>query len=323
MLGHKGAGSVDFSSKLSVHETASDDHFVEDVLPYLACCALSNNCFKYSAVRPASLRPETKGEFEQACEVLNSTYAWKPYSHEGKDFEPPYLRADMLKEWSALNLNGSSLVPTEELQFVLRNAQDARNLIHAGKDPYAGMTSFKEEEHTTKEEEHTTKEEEHTTKEEEHTTKEEEATTEHKTVENMMTSATHEEELTKAPASHSHEEGESKSTKKRSRNDKEIDNVIAAVLKGQTKKPLSEKRKDGLKQEFERSRGGETERDRRRRRRRRERRRRRREEDDEEESREEERERKHSGKHHSKSHGKSEEKTSNKATEHNKKSKKD
>lgn len=133
VLGHKGAGSVDFVSKLSQHSNSESDHFENDLFPSLACCALSDNCVKFSAMRPPSVRPETDEEAQASCHIMSTKYEWKPY---GK-YEPPYARDAMIKSWKELHLDGSSLVPTPKLSEILRTAQKVRDAIHRDhKNPY-------------------------------------------------------------------------------------------------------------------------------------------------------------------------------------------
>jgi len=221
VLGHKGAGSVDFSSKLSAHDSNDADHFLNDLYPSLACCALSDNCVKYSAVRPAMLLPETPAEVQQSCEVMQHVYEWHPY----KTFPPPYARPQEIEDWKNLKLTKTSLVPTTLLAKVLKDAQDARKRIHAGQEPYPEPTTHAAATHTTEEEttRHTTEEEttRHTTEEE--TTHRPAATT-HKTEEEPTT---HKAAATTHTTTHEPE--------RRTADDRAMDRAIEAVLKAQTK----------------------------------------------------------------------------------------
>ncbi len=226
VLGHKGAGSIDFSSKLSAHENTDADHFLNDLYPSLACCALSDNCVKYSAVRPAMLLPETTAEVVQSCNVMQHIYDWHPY----KTFPPPYARPEAVADWHKLNLTATSLVPTTLLAKVLKEAQDVRKRIHANEEPYPPTTTA----HAA-----TT----HTTEEEISTTHRPAAAATSHTTEEEVTHYTTEEETsvykpTSAykPTTHKAAPATTRAPEKRSTaEDKAIDKAIEAVLTAQTK----------------------------------------------------------------------------------------
>jgi hypothetical protein len=233
VLGHKGAGSVDFSSKLSAHESTDADHFLHDLYPSLACCALSDNCVKYSAVRPAMLLPETPAEVQQSCDVMQHVYEWHPY----KTFPPPYARPHVIADWTKLKLSKTSLVPTTVLAGVLKDAQDARKHIHAGQEPYPDSSTHAATTHTTKEvtTTTTTRHTTHTTEEETMTTRRPAVTTH--TTEEELTTRTTEEETTKEATTH---KTAATTTRKathepeRRTADDTMDKAIEAVLKAQT-----------------------------------------------------------------------------------------
>ncbi len=101
-LGHKGAGTVDYVAAVaSDGQQQLDEHFTEDVLPYLACCALSDNCNKYGAARPAALKAETAANVTAACTLMEGVYKWAPY-HK---YPPPYHPLSTLyNEWESLKV---------------------------------------------------------------------------------------------------------------------------------------------------------------------------------------------------------------------------
>ncbi len=227
VLGHKGAGSVDFSSKLSQHESTDADHFLNDLYPNLACCALSDNCYKYSAVRPAQLVPETAAEVAESCKVMKDTYDWRPY----KSFQPPYARRAAIEEWAKLKLGQGSLVPTPKVGDLLKQAQDVRRRIHAGQEPYPEVATTEKPVAASTAHKATTEEPEPTTHK---TTEEAEGTTRHTTVD---------EDHGKTTARPAKKESEDKSVKEN------IDKAIEAVLQGQTQ--ADKKESDKGKEETE------------------------------------------------------------------------
>jgi hypothetical protein len=205
VLGSRGAGSVDFSSKLARHQDSDADHFQNDLFPRLACCELSGNCVKYSVVRPPMLVPESDAEVQESCRIMSEVYAWEPY----KTFLPPYARPDAIEEWAALRLNKSSLVPTAKLGAILEKAQVVRKRIQDKQDPYPAVSTSHIPTSKT------------TTSHESEETKHD-STTKH---------ATPDVHSTKKPAE----------SKGRSSESEEIDSAIATVLTAQVGKPSSKK----------------------------------------------------------------------------------
>ena len=132
VLGQKGAGAVDFASKLANHEMSESDHFENDLFPNMACCQLSDNCVKFSAMRPPSVRPETDEEAQASCGAMNSKYSWKPY---GK-YQPPYARSSEIMTWKEMQLTSESLVPTKKLSELLVASQKVRDAVEKGNNPY-------------------------------------------------------------------------------------------------------------------------------------------------------------------------------------------
>lgn len=215
VMGHKGAGTVDFSAKTAKHSTSEMDHFEEDVFPYLACCALSNNCLKYGAVRPAALQPEPTEVVRRSCEKMRREYKFKPYG----DFEPPYARLDALEKWAKLNLTANSLVPTVELQQILAISKHARDEILNGRDPYIQPRPTTESHPSERPVEHTTEQE--------------------VTPPTEKTTVRHTQEPEAPPAHNA--ASSSKKENVEEKVDRELDKAIEAVLKGQTKKPATKK----------------------------------------------------------------------------------
>lgn len=147
-VGHKGAGSVDFVTTVGSDGALQvAQHFQMDVLPYLACCALSDNCNKYSAVRPASLEYETRANVTIACNTMSTLYKWAPY-HK---YPPPYHpMSDLYKEWSQLHLNVDTPIPGPKLHEVLAISKGVVELISQGKNPYESPKTASPGKSTTK-----------------------------------------------------------------------------------------------------------------------------------------------------------------------------
>jgi hypothetical protein len=85
-----------------------DEHFQQDVLPYLACCALSDNCAKYSALRPASLQYESFENVTNACVKMETVFKWAPYH----TYPPPYHPLSTYStDWEKLKVREGCLCP--------------------------------------------------------------------------------------------------------------------------------------------------------------------------------------------------------------------
>jgi hypothetical protein len=235
VLGSRGAGTVDFSAKLSKHEDSDADHFQHDLFPSLACCALSDNCVKYSAVRPASLVPESDAEVRESCRVMQEVYHWEPY----KLVPPPYARKEAEDAWAKLDLTSTSLVPTSKVAELLAQAQQVRKRIQDGVDAYPETTAHATtHKSTTEAHEETTAHKPATTKKPQHTTEAEDTTHRPATTKKTTEEPTTEESAsTKSPSEETtsaHTRVPSKKpVKKSGQSDSEIDNAIETVLKAQ------------------------------------------------------------------------------------------
>ncbi len=226
VLGTRGAGSVDLSSKLSQHAESDADHFQHDLFPRLACCELSGNCVKFSAVRPASLIPETDAEVRESCRVMSEVYKWEPY----QNFPPPYATKAVIDSWAELKLGKNDLIPTARLADIVAQSQIVRKRIQDKVPPYPATTTKETTKAPATSVHHTTEEERETihstTKKPASATADDEEPATTKKPTSAAAAETH------APAE-THTAAPSKKGKKGSSVDQDIDNAITAVLTGQ------------------------------------------------------------------------------------------